>query len=113
MGTQHYWTPEPYRIPVEVVAGQTSYLGSFVVYDRTHIDPCAGRAHDIRMILQNRAKIDIPAIADVTQKAGYPIVAIPITESRAPTLITCAYKDPVADAPMAPEPTPEGAAASD
>lgn len=53
---------EHMAIPLTVEAGKTRYLGSFMLSDQGESHPCSGEDRGLRMILQDRAEVDMPLI---------------------------------------------------
>ncbi|WP_345304289.1 hypothetical protein [Lysobacter hankyongensis] len=75
-------------LPLRVEAGKTHYLGSFMLSDQGEIHPCSGEDRGLRMILQDRAEVDIPLINRFVE--GEPAFAdIPDVRGHEPLFYGC------------------------
>ena len=89
---------KPMRIPLKVEAGRTHYIGSFMLSDRKENHPCSGEDRGLRVILQDRAEVDMPLINRFVE--GEPaFVDIPDVRGYEPLLYGC---------PPASEPSKQG-----
>lgn len=89
-GTTRLILPQPYKIPVEVVAGKTFYIGSFITYLPTQSDDCGTRAGLMRVLLRDNATADRAAIEALLPASGSELViAIPDYAGYQPTMYSC------------------------
>lgn len=88
--------PSPYNIPVEVVAGKTFYIGSFITYLPTQNDDCGARPGVMRVLVRDNAAADRAAIEALKQASGNELVtAMPDYSGYGPTLHSCKKRDGV------------------
>jgi hypothetical protein len=92
-GTTRLTLPQPYNVPVEVVAGKTFYIGSFITYLPTQSDDCGTRSRHMRVLVRDNATADRAAIAALQGASGHELViAIPDYSGHQPTLYSCMEK---------------------
>lgn len=79
---------EHMAIPLTVEAGRTRYLGSFMLSDQGELHPCSGQDRGLRMILQNRAEVDVPLVNRFVEGESA-IVDIPDVRGHEPLFYGC------------------------
>jgi hypothetical protein len=87
IGTEIFSLDKPFEnLAIDVVADQTKYIGSFVLYTQWHaIDPC-GRSNTMRLVARNRADTDVPVLVS---SSPYPIVEAMVVKASQPGIRTC------------------------
>jgi FKBP-type peptidyl-prolyl cis-trans isomerase len=85
----HY--PElPVDSPFEIVAGKTSYIGSFAIYEAGEADQCGGDANELRVVATDRSAVDLPFIQPHAAMASQVVAVSPLDYSgHAPILVNC------------------------
>ena len=83
---------KPYSVPIEVVAGKTIYIGSFITYGGRQKDNC-DNSTGTRMTVSDRFEQDRDAIEALNDHTGNELVwAIPDFSGLTPTLYYCGKK---------------------
>jgi hypothetical protein len=94
--------PDDYDLPFDVVAGQTTYIGSFVVYTPYQsVDPCASNRGLLRVVALDRSSTDLDALKSMKKVTNpYPVKVAPaVLASIWQTLVTCPFPEFVASTP--------------
>jgi len=71
-----------FRVPVEVEAGKTKYIGAFVVMWAGQQDTCGGRQNSYRVLVRNREELDRQFLEAEATQAGQQFVVAPMDFSR-------------------------------
>jgi hypothetical protein len=92
-GIESFYLPEPWNVPIEVEAGKTLYIGSFIGYLSDQADACGGLP-ETRVIVRDDLAGDratIEALAAHDKVTGNELVlALPDYSGHEPTLHVCA-----------------------
>lgn len=95
--TRNFLPTREVNIPIEVVAGQATYIGSFTGYLDTQPSRCTGVPYIMRVeVRADRQEQDVAAIAAEKRKARLPIVVqLPDYRGHEPLMFVCDSLKPV------------------
>lgn len=95
--TRNFLPTREVNIPIEVVAGQSTYIGSFTGYLDTQPSRCTGIPYTMRVeVRADRQEQDIAAIAAEQRKVALPVVVqLPDYRGHEPLMFVCDSLKPV------------------
>lgn len=95
--TRNFLPTREMNIPIEVVAGQTTYIGSFTGYLDTQPSRCTGIPYTMRLeVRADRQAEDLAAIVAEQRKIALPVVVqLPDYRGQEPVMFVCDSLKPV------------------